>query len=825
MRRFVRGLTIMSTLAVAYFLLPTTVATAVGALQISGTITTAESQPVSGATVTDGSHTTSTNSAGQYNFQELQTGSYPITATASGFASQTATAVLSVTSPDATQNFTLRYISSSSATPSDISTANGPASITYTLTTSTPDPGSSGQAGFSCGYVVDSLSGSKSAMTLGDTSDDQTTWTYVDNLAQNSAQGPETLTGDIQDCSSGVQLDIGAVSAYTINNTGPVINDALIGPSDGGHTVFTNQPLFASVSDNLSGVNPSSIQFTLLDTTTGVTAVYPAATYSSPWAVTAPVALTGGDTYKITVAATDYAGNQSSMSQTSGFVVTYVTPSSTSASIPPTSCTISGSNGVTATATCPDVRVSLSATSASIGPIQADETTGYVQQTVPLSGAEIGTTIAGKPVNVTAYQANSTEWQPKLTSMLFTVANPGTTPSTTAVPAGKFDIGTLTATVPATWSSATLSMPATGTTATMPTCADPVNASPAFSCYPDPLQNGYRVMLKPGASGESSMQTELSHYNLSLIQDETGNLPPTYYAHVPPQEIPTLSEVNDITSSTRLGNYTWFIPSSGAVCSGGDALEESIGAWVQQNQPAVWAATPAAGQLTLDNVFPGTVCEQGYYSQAYIESNGTMTADGTQGAATPDGVPGETEYGNFTTTNFGECAPVNDQGQTLGTLQYPGCVGAFTTDETSYKSYDTTFVIYEQDVMEADIYYRGSNWRWSPTLDSFHDNNNNSWGLSIGYYQGPGAGCSGCPWYTWGTEASGTGEYQWAEWSPTVSSNYFGEEAHIGYLANLLGTVVVNGQTGESNNNPCFFTDYNVESASPNNAGWCTSPS
>ena len=505
-----------------------------------GTVSDADGRPLAGATVSDGGQTTQTDASGHYSLGESSTGSFTLDASRSDTG--LATKQLNVTVPlDTTVNFTLLYLSSTAVDQPNLTTATDYTSLTDTLTTYAPNPGTAGQAGFSCAFVTDSLTGTTSAMALVSTVNGQSTWTYLDNFSPSSPEGQQHLTEQVQDCASNTALDTGSSAFYLIDNTPPTIDPTLIGPPDGGHTVFSSQPLYASITDVGSHVNSASIKFTLLDTTTNTSSAVPAISYNTPWAVTAPVNLTTGHNYQVSVSATDNAGNTTTVSQRHSLILSSATPNATTASIPQSSCSVSGSNGVTATATCPNVMVSLSQTSVSLGPVQADETNGYVQQTVPLSGVQVGSTVAGQRVNTSPYAGTN---RTALTSMYFRVAAPSLTSSTVSVPPGSFNIGTLTATVPAAWanSGVTLSMPSTTTTASTPTCPNPISppsGTAAFGCSPDLFQSGYNIQLVSGTSNpESTLEAEMAQYNLHLVADNTSKTFSSFTAFVPPQELP-----------------------------------------------------------------------------------------------------------------------------------------------------------------------------------------------------------------------------------------------------------------------------------------------
>jgi hypothetical protein len=97
---------------------------------LSGTVTdSANSNPISGATVALGSRTTTTNVSGVYAFSNLPAGTYPsITANFAGYGTSTATSIVVTDAATTTQNFSLTG-STSSACAADTSQADFQAGV------------------------------------------------------------------------------------------------------------------------------------------------------------------------------------------------------------------------------------------------------------------------------------------------------------------------------------------------------------------------------------------------------------------------------------------------------------------------------------------------------------------------------------------------------------------------------------------------------------------------------------------------------------------------------------------------------------------------
>ena len=232
---------------------------AIGALTISGTVTLGTGAPLSGASLTDGAGNSATTAAnGTYQFQETNTGNYQISVVAPGFASQTKTAALSLTQPNATANFTMLYISTVKVPGgTNLTTASGPQTVNVDVTTAAPNPGTSGQSGKSCAYVTDTRTGQTSAMTSEITGPTNVLWNWGEALVQATTEGAFAFSTRVVDCASSAPIDTGTQTNYVVDNTPPVLSQLL--PANLGN-VLANEPitLSAFASDAGSGVNSKS---------------------------------------------------------------------------------------------------------------------------------------------------------------------------------------------------------------------------------------------------------------------------------------------------------------------------------------------------------------------------------------------------------------------------------------------------------------------------------------------------------------------------------------------------------------------------------------
>lgn len=534
-------------------------------LQITGYVRNLAGTSVSGATVSDGSPsgTVTTDAQGRYTIQESGFGTYSISASRAGAVGIPTSAVvtLSAAHPEATQDFQLRFVSTATVNSVNISTASSPATLTYTLTSGAPSPGSPGTGGTSCAYVTDSHTGVPSLMTYQGSSNQLQTWTWSTTLATNSTEGNFTLSGLVKDCGSGQQLDNGAPNInYIVDNRPPFILPQFTQPLDYGNTVFASQPLVAKVFDRGSGVDADTLKFRLTDQGTGSSTTVPAAAYSpsTGWAKTTSVSLIPGHYYSVEIEVNDRAGNRLTSAQDpagagGGFLSTTMTPASTLASVPPTQCTIASSpdpeTGRKAV-TCANVPLSLDAATVSVAGSNRIDDTGFVNHSVPLGSVRLSSTVGGIPVTQTVYGGTETRVAHMPFELpLVRLAGPSVYP----VPMKVSSLGTVIATVPGDWTSATISMQPVSTTPSLISCADPSADTTGISCTSDPLQNRYVVYLStPAAELATHAAAHAAAFDAVLSRiDEQAN---AYYAAVPQDTIDSLSALGIVRHVVRDSN-------------------------------------------------------------------------------------------------------------------------------------------------------------------------------------------------------------------------------------------------------------------------------
>lgn len=552
---------------------------AAAVFNISGTVRDNLSRALPGVLVSDGTQTVTTNSSGVYSLPEFFTGGYTITAQKTGLITKSQSITVTVPT-NQTVNLSLAYAVVGSISLSYISTASASAVSTLTMSSIAPGAGTSG-SGSSCIDVVDSRTAVSGPATYVSTSSGVSTWTYALSLAEATPEGSFSLSYSVKECPTGVLLSStspGSVT-YVIDNTAPTISDVL--PRNRGNTIFVSQPLIATIDDTLSGIDASSIVFTLEDVTAATTATYSGSSVSynglTHWAKTAVVTLTLGHIYRLSVAANDRAANSTNVQQDAaadggGFLVTSVTVDSATGYIPPVACTVASSPDQTGNkpVTCSEVPLHIGASQITLsGSRHGDE--GFVTQTVSLATAKFRTTVGGLPVETGAFISTDPGWSPKNPHIGFPVAK-SLVPQTIVVPQENVTIAGLNGWVPSTWTSATLFMGSASlgiaTTAGTMTCADPSALSAGSqACQPDPVATPW-VFWDPSVSTHvSPCDALLSHKESVAVQPE-GALPlVVQVSSASPTVVSLLYSINDgatvvlSTSGTGSGSYTLSIPS------------------------------------------------------------------------------------------------------------------------------------------------------------------------------------------------------------------------------------------------------------------------
>lgn len=529
-------LTIFSTVLILATATVSSASASLGDIPITGTVKDKAGAPLVGVLVSDGTHWDETDTLGQFEVQRAVGQSFVLTASRTGLValSKSATAL-----PGTTVTFELFYSINSSLSPGVF--FNGPPKV-MTLSLSSYAPSSS------CLRWRDLDSGAVLQLQLANPiPGGASAWAGSFPVPGITPDGTHLTEAWAETCNSSIRLSPVVQSPYTTDSVPASIDISSISPPDGANTVFSAQPLLARVSDDRSGVNPASISFKLIDESSSPTQVVSySATVSAGWARTAPVTLVSGHSYKIEIIAADRAGNATVASQRDGFSLFPVTPSSGLAQITETVCSVGEINLQTQSrpVSCPNVPLTFSDTSVHLSGTRHGPGKAFVEHRVLLGGAKLTTSIAGVQQSQSAYPSGTS----KTESLAFDVPDAGNTASDQSVQGRVLNLGTLTTTVPATWSSASLSMLQTATTPSLPACADPSVSS--TSCTTDPLDTSFDVQVSPSGSSVSQISNgQASRYG--LVVNSVSEASRTYSAWTPLGSVSSLSSDSEVAGVTR----------------------------------------------------------------------------------------------------------------------------------------------------------------------------------------------------------------------------------------------------------------------------------
>ena len=348
-----------------------------------------------------------------------------------------------------------------------------------------------------------------------------TDWSGTTTVAANSADGSyeiqfcaiaDSFTGNCSAAaaaeSSGgsrVLSTLTKAKSYIVDSRPPEIDPTSFTPADFGNTVFAvGTTLAVQLRDaGPAGIDIASATVVLHDVTAGSSQTISGAGVSydpsTQW-LRAPLStLSEGHVYRAALHVRDHAGNSLDVShapgnQGGGFLVTTAAPAATTAEIPATPCRLeSGTTLATKTAICENVPLAFGSAAVSVGATRRPGA-GYARHSVPLDGAIIST--GGLP-GLPAHNRNDPGWAPRAADLLFEVPS-SAAPQTVMASARTIDLPELRVEVPATWTSADLSMPSTTTTPSLDVCADPTTRLDVAYCSPDPLASQYLVKLDAG---------------------------------------------------------------------------------------------------------------------------------------------------------------------------------------------------------------------------------------------------------------------------------------------------------------------------------------
>ncbi|HEX9775705.1 MAG TPA: Ig-like domain repeat protein [Actinomycetota bacterium] len=363
-------------------------------------------------------------------------------------------------------------------------------------------------------------------------------WDGTNALGSVVADG--SYTAILTAVDAGNNATVSAPVTIIVDTLAPSIEPASIWPPAGLNTVYTSQLLSAAVADERSGLS-SVLTFNLGDVTDQASASTTAynATLSGGLMRRAGVPLTLGHQYVLEAVARDNAGNETAVEQPGPFLAITHTPTAPTAEIPVTACTVSSQINVatqTRDVTCPDVPIAVASTAVGASGTIHGEAPSYLSLDVPLAPAVLFTSIAGIEQTKPAYPAGTVS----VTSLRYDLPEPTVSSFVAPVDGKTYVYGTLQSTVPATWSTASIRMAPSATTARTITCTTP---SASVPCSPDALHHRYLVTLDEGVNLDATIAEHEATYAVEVL-DPSESLP-GYVGAVPPEVKTPLSGDED----------------------------------------------------------------------------------------------------------------------------------------------------------------------------------------------------------------------------------------------------------------------------------------
>lgn len=624
-------------------------ANAVGLMDISGHVTNAAGTPLVNVAVSDGSQTVYTDATGAYTLEESQVNTYIVTASKRGLQAQS-----KVVTPATALNpvdFQLLYVSGISLSPRDFNNTP-PKSITLTYTSYAPST--------ACVQWTDNASGNVVQLNPANgVSGGESTWTGQFNAA-GLDDGVYAYTAVAKpSCSSSTQLTNVSGGSYNVDSVGPALT--IVAPFDPSNTLLVSQRIVVRAQDFFrgsfqpsgSGINPSSISVSVRDVAGAETERRPAATYANPFIRSASVALTRGVEYRVTVTASDYAGNQGTASSRFKVLNEAVTTPAAQidasiASVTPSSMQAGSPSSVNDLYIWDNVTASIGAFTVTLNEtLHAGD--GKVKVEVPLDQASVNYTVGGvadlptRPVETrgtgpVSYSTDSTGQ---------VVAN---------VAAQQTGLGRVTALVPkgADAGSVRLSFSGHPSLTGFEICEDPTVG--VAGCSPDPLATlGLHLTVQfdqDVAGGQWSWATDSGTNGAETTVLQGGQLDSNGLLNV------SIAS-SKVAPVTALGHFvlraykrTADDAANVAVASVGLTADEiANGAARNLGAPASQAITVYSSEEAAEAVANCSNCSGDYTStpEDVPAGSGTAKANPVQGAGDPDAVGPETvtDSGNF----------------------------------------------------------------------------------------------------------------------------------------------------------------------------------
>lgn len=507
---------------------------------LTGDVEDAWGHDLNGTTIKDQNNKSTTAAAGRYSLGQGATlGPFTLTATRSDLAQRSliANPALPVDGAAGTENdfagpTALLYKTTVSLSRTETTTRLGPATITVSIDSYAPNPGSPGDTGDrSCVSVTDSSGGTTGPATLV-SSGSPSKWSYTISLAANTPEATYTASATARDCSSGLLVGQTTSRPYVVDNTPPLIPASSLVPLDHSAVLVGSLPLSAKVTDaGGSGVNASALSIMRTDGTTAETFSGSALSYDSASKVVRTVdakANAANKNYRLRVHAEDRAGNIAEVGHApgdgGGYSTASITTQSSTASIPPTKCELSaGSTPATRKVTCSNVPVTVASSSATASSVFRMPARLFVDHQFSLTTAKLRPT-PDSATFVPAYDANSAAWGPKTRAVQHAFGSASDTAQTAVAPTSTHALPeTLVAAVevPLSWTDAYLVMDGSDAASTTPAVAA-CSAAITSSCDPDPFSPYRVVTLKTGQDLSATRTRLASSFDLQLLDSDAA---------------------------------------------------------------------------------------------------------------------------------------------------------------------------------------------------------------------------------------------------------------------------------------------------------------
>jgi hypothetical protein len=313
---------------------------------VTGTVTdSGTAQPISGATVSDGATSTTTNANGLYTFSNLAEGSYAVSAVAPGYASQTVTTTVG---PGATmtQNFALQpnpATINGVVTDSVTALAISGASVSASGVSGTVSTNGAGQ------YTLSSLAAGTYLVTVTAPGYQSQTRSVTVTAGASSTQNfvltpnPGSIAGTVSDAST--KQPLGGASVTLSGKSTPITTAAdgsysFTNVTEGSYTVsanatgYTGQSVTVSIGPGGAATqnfalqpNPGTISGTVIDGSTKQALANATVTYASSSTTTNALgqytfSSVPEGSYTVTAAYTNYASGSQTVAVGPGAAVT-----------------------------------------------------------------------------------------------------------------------------------------------------------------------------------------------------------------------------------------------------------------------------------------------------------------------------------------------------------------------------------------------------------------------------------------------------------------------------------------------------------------------